>query len=206
MLVIGLTGGIGSGKSTVTRLFERFNITVIDTDCIAHEIVQPHTMPLKKISDHFGSTFITDQGELKRSKLRNYIFNHPSERRWLEQLMHPLIKKTMLERIQQAKEPYCLCVIPLLVEQQLFDHLQRIVVVDAPLELQIQRAMGRDHATQDEITAILKTQTSRENRLKVADDIIINNQDHRHLEQQVSKLHRKYIELANGLNKETPCA
>lgn len=192
MLVIGLTGGIGSGKSTVAKLFAELGIEIIDADEFARIVVQPHTAGLAEIVKHFGKEILTAQGELNRQELRQKIFKHPEERVWLEQLLHPLIRQAMRERLAQVKSSYCIMVIPLLIESKPNELIDRILVVDAPEELQIERAMERDHLDRAQCEAIMKVQATREQRLSRADDVIDNSKDLNYLKQQVKQLNERY--------------
>jgi dephospho-CoA kinase len=194
MLVIGLTGGIGSGKTTVARLFEKKGIAVIDTDKLAREVVKPDQIALKKIIEKFGPTILSNDKTLNRTELRKLIFSNNQDRLWLEQLLHPLIYTEMQRQIASATSPYCIAVIPLLIETGSHPLINRILVVDATEEEQIERTTTRDHLTNKEIKAILNTQISRDKRLAAADDIIYNH-DANELEQQVDKLHQFYLTL-----------
>lgn len=195
MLVIGLTGGIGSGKSTIAKYFAELGIDIIDTDQLAREVVAPGTPALVKITEHFGKE-ILDAKQLNRKKLGDIVFKNTAERKWLEQLLHPLIRQETQRRIQQAKSSYCVAVIPLLVETKPNELINRTLVVDSPENLQIARAQQRDNLTPEQIAAILKAQATRKQRLAAADDVIQNDKDLNHLKQQVLQLHKKYLELA----------
>lgn len=196
MLIIGLTGGIGSGKSTVANLFAKLGIEIIDTDQLAREVVNPGTAALQKIAEHFGAEILTAQNTLNRKQLRAIIFQHPEQREWLENLLHPLIRHAMRKHALHAKSSYCIVVIPLFVESKSNDLINRVLVIDAPEQLQLARAMQRDGMTAAQATAILKSQASRTRRLAAADDVIHNDKDMLNLEQQVLRLHKKYLKLA----------
>lgn len=196
MLVVGLTGGIGSGKSIVAKFFAELGAEIIDTDQLAREVVLPGTDGLNKIVEHFGITILNQQKQLDRHKLRDIIFQNPQEREWLEQLLHPLIRKKTQERINASQAPYCVAVIPLLVESKSNPMINRILVIDAPEDLQISRTMQRDHLSREQILAIMQSQASREQRLAAADDVIYNDQELSDLKMQVLDLHKKYLELA----------
>jgi dephospho-CoA kinase len=197
MLVIGLTGGIGSGKSTVAALFAALHVPIIDTDVIAHELTQPKTPAYLSIVKHFGKDLVLSDGLLNRAQLSMMIFSDSKKRLWLERLLHPLIRDEMERKIHQCSAPYCIAVIPLLFEVEFYSMINRILVVDSPLELQIERIRARDHFPLSHIQAILKTQASRSHRLARADDIITNDQDLTHLKNQVEKLHAKYLKLSS---------
>lgn len=196
MLRIGLTGGIGSGKSTVAQYFAELGVPVIDTDAIARDVVLPDSLAFKKIAEHFGSAVITAKGELNRQALRDIIFKSELDRKWLESLLHPLIRKVVAEQVAQAKSPYCVLVIPLLVESKSYPMIDRILVVDAPEEQQLARAQKRDQLTKAQVEAIMKAQAIRAERLTAANDVISNDGDLQHLHEQIKKLHESYLQLA----------
>ena len=196
MLTIGLTGGIGSGKSTVAQLFAEQGIAIIDADQIAREVTAPQTKAYQAIVKHFGSAIIDENGQLQRRKLRDIIFKDNNERLWLEKLLHPLIRAAMQEKIKQVQSSYCILVIPLLIETLPNPLVKRILVVDTPEELQIKRTQQRDQLNSEQIKSIMQSQASRQARLQVADDIIKNDQDVAHLMKQVLQLHRQYLQLA----------
>jgi UDP-2,3-diacylglucosamine hydrolase len=194
MLTIGLTGGIGSGKSTVAALFAAAGVPIIDADVIAKEILTADKTCVDKVVAYFGSDLLDATGELDRSKLRELIFLDTQQRKWLEQLLHPLIIEKIKQRIASLNTPYCVVVIPLLVEvpetQQL---VNRILVVDAPEETQIARACQRDQLSMEAVKKILASQATREQRLAIADDVIINESDKETLQQKVMQLHAHYL-------------
>jgi len=192
MLVIGLTGGIGSGKSTVANLFAEKSITVIDTDQLARDVTLPGQAALHKIVEKFGEGILLPDKTLNRAQLRKIIFADPHKRRWLEKLLHPLIRTEMQQLIAATKSPYCIVVIPLLLETEPNPLIKRILVVDALEEQQIWRAKMRDNLSEGEIKAIIYTQVTREQRLAAADDIIYNNGTLEELALQVEKLHQLY--------------
>lgn len=196
MLVIGLTGGIGSGKSTVANLFAEKGITVIDTDQLARDITLPGQAALHKIVEKFGAGILLPDKTLNRAQLRKVIFADPHKRRWLEKLLHPLIRAEMQQLIAVATPPYCVVVIPLLLETAPNPLIKRILVVDAPEEQQIQRAKRRDKLSEEEIKAIINTQVTREIRLATADDIIYNDKTREQLFSQIEKLHQAYLALS----------
>ncbi len=196
MLTIGLTGGIASGKTLAARYFAELGITVIDADIIARDVVVAGTAAHEKIIQHFGTRVLDKNGGLLREKLREVIFVDANEREWLEQLLHPLILQEIKQRIKQAHSLYCIVVIPLLLEKNTNEGIDRILVIDAPETLQIQRLKQRDNLTEDLIKAILRTQLTRQQRLPKADDVIINDGEVTQLKQEVNKLHNKYLNLA----------
>lgn len=200
MFIVGLTGGIGSGKSTVSALFSKLGANIIDTDLIARELVEPGCPALKLMSDHFGMDILNADGSLNRTHLREHIFGHPEERHWLEALLHPLIRQTVQSRIQETKGPYAIVVIPLLTEnyRQDYPFLDRICVVDCDDSLQLQRTATRDGISTELAAKMLKAQLSREARLTLAHDIVTNNHDLSALESQVIALHKQYLILARA--------
>ena len=196
MLVIGLTGGIGSGKTTVARLFAEKNVPIIDTDQLARDLTQPESSALQEIVRLFGHDILLPNGALNRSKLRSIVFSDKNKRTQLEQVLHPLIRYETLRQIESAKSPYCIVVIPLLFETEANPLIQRVLVVDTPEELQLSRTIKRDHVSEQEVTAILNAQVSREKRLSLANDIIRNDGVFEDLVPEVEKLHQRYLSLA----------
>jgi dephospho-CoA kinase len=196
MLVIGLTGGIGSGKSTVAELFRQKAVELIDADVIAREVVAPGEPALQQIAGHFGSEVLDSDGSLLRKKLRELVFADPAERIWLEQLLHPLIHTAIKQRIAACATPYCLLVSPLLLETSQRELVDRILVVDVSRETQLSRTLERDGSPRETVEAIIEAQVSREVRCKNADDIIANDGDIKDLAKQVDRLHDQYLQLA----------
>jgi dephospho-CoA kinase len=196
MLRIGLTGGIGSGKSTVAALFAARGVPVIDTDVIAHELVEPGQPALAEIAARFGADLLDGAGRLDRARLRERVFADAGQRKALEAILHPHIGAEMERRLAQSKAPYVLLVIPLLFEAGWQERVDRVLVVDVPVELQRARAATRDRLDAERIDAILAAQASREQRRAGADDLIDNSEDPAALEQQVERLHRSYLALA----------
>lgn len=196
-LVVGLTGGIASGKTTVANLFQQhFAIDIIDADIIARHVVEPGTPGLAAIIEHFGSGMLDDTGQLNRSALRERVFSTPSDKEWLNHTLHPLINDRMLAQIQQISSPYGLLVVPLLVENQLQSMVDRVLVVDVDEESQLMRTMARDQVTQQQAQAILAAQATRAQRLAIADDVINNDKDNRQLLSLITKLHQKYLAIS----------
>ena len=196
MLIIGLTGGIGSGKSSVAERFAALDVPVIDADHIAHEIVSVGQPALQQIADIFGQQFLNDDGTLNRARLRGHVFSEPKAREKLESILHPRIQREMMRRVGELTAPYCILVIPLLIEAKQTGLVDRILVVDVEPDTQRQRIAVRDGLTNSEINAILAAQTDRETRLCAADDIIRNEGGWECLERQVTALHRQYLALA----------
>jgi dephospho-CoA kinase len=199
-LKIGLTGGFASGKSAAAHYFAELNIAVIDTDVIARETVTQGTVALDQIVKHFGKNILAKNGELDRKQLREIIFAQPQEKQWLEDLLHPVILENMQQQIKQVTSPYCVLVIPLLLEKNLQHLVDRVLVIDAPKTLQYQRAQQRDHLSPAQLDAILQTQIAREQRLPQADDVIVNDGDLEKLKQAVIKLHKRYLQLCLSSN------
>ena len=191
-LKVGLTGGIASGKTTVSNLFAQHNVTIIDADLIAREVVQPQQPAFKDIVQLFGDVVIGVDGHLRRDILRQQIFSSPDLRQQLEAILHPRIKLEMQQRAAAIHEPYCILSIPLLIEAKQLDLVDRVLVVDCPIELQRQRLAQRDGITAAEIDRMLAAQASREQRLAVADDVIDNQTHVSQLQQQVQRLHQQY--------------
>ena len=202
MLIIGLTGGIGSGKSAVCKIFVELGVPVIDADVIARQVVEPGQPALEQVRNALGNDIITPAGQLDRAKLRTIIFNNPAKRKQLEAILHPAIQTEMLRQANAVNHPYCIFAIPLLFEANQTDMVDRILVIDAPDELRRQRIKARDQINDAEIDAIFSSQLTREERLSQADDTISNNADLDHLRTQVIDLNSRYIELAHQENRQ----
>lgn len=196
--VLGLTGGIGSGKSAVAQHFIELGVHLVDADHAARWVVEPGKPALAKIAEHFGSDVLQADGQLDRTALRNRIFADANERRWLESLLHPLIGQEIIQYLARAESPYAILVSPLLVESGQHKLTQRILVVDAPEQLQMQRSMTRDQSSSEQVQAILKAQASREERLRHAHDVLLNDQDLPWLRAEVERLHTLYLSLRGG--------
>jgi dephospho-CoA kinase len=196
MLIIGLTGGIGSGKSTVAKLFSERGVTVIDTDQLARDVTQPGQPALQAIADKFGSTILQADGSLNRTALRKIIFADESKRIWLEKLLHPLILTEMKKQAESAKSPYCIVVIPLLLETEPNPIISRILVIDTTEKEQIKRTQIRDNSTENEVKSIIGTQANRVQRLSAAHDVIENNGSVAELLPQINRLHGFYLALS----------
>ncbi len=196
MLIVALTGGIGSGKSTVADEFAKLGIPIVDTDVIARQLVTVGSPAYQEIVAAFGPSILTDDKQLNRRKLREVIFNHPEQRLRLEQILHPRIRQAVEAQITQLDSEYCIVVIPLLTEKGSYPFVDRILLVNAEPEQQIQRSMARDKQSREQIERIMASQSNREQRLAMADDIIDNSTGLVALEQQVRKLHHKYRTLS----------
>ncbi len=196
VLRIALTGGIGSGKSTVASIFQEIGAPVIDSDVISRNIVKPGKPCFKTIINEFGADLLTNEGILDRCKLRNIIFNDENAKKKLEGILHPVIYQEIKEQISTVDFPYCLIVVPLLIETQAMDHFDRILLVDIPEHLQIKRAVDRDKISSKIVEKIIKTQASRKQRLIYANDTIDNNVNIEELDKTVHRLHDKYLKLS----------
>ena len=197
-LRIGLTGGIGSGKSEASRHFARLGATVIDTDLIARELVEPGQPALSNIVEAFGPDIIGPGGQLDRGQLRTRVFADTAQRAQLEAILHPPIRERAIALSEQATGPYCVLVIPLLAETGADYPLDRILVIDAPDKLQRERIAARDGLSQAEIKAILASQASRAQRLAIADDVVVNDTTPEHLHREIERLHRFYSDLSHN--------
>lgn len=194
--IVGLTGGIASGKTTVSDHFGALGVTIIDADIIARQVVAVGTPALKAIQDHFGNQAILDNGQLNREWLRNTIFAHNESKQWLNELMHPIIREEMLLQCRQASSIYCILSVPLLIENNLNALVDRILVVDVDPKVQLARAMIRDGSQQSIIEGIIHSQCDRQTRLAAAHNVIDNSKGLHQLNSQIAKLHEQYIQLA----------
>ncbi|MBU2641551.1 MAG: dephospho-CoA kinase [Thiobacillus sp.] len=197
MFVVGMTGGIGSGKSTVADAFAALGVPVIDTDVIARELTAPGGVALQAIRAAFGETLMQADGTLDRVALRRRVFADAAARHQLEAILHPAIRQRVEQTLAHLTARYALLVVPLLVETGAYrDVLNRILVVDCPEEIQIARVMSRSGLARDEVRAILAAQAMRAERLAVADDVILNTASIEDLNAKVADLHQGYLELA----------
>lgn len=195
--VVGLTGGIGSGKSTVADLFVEQGAALVDTDAIAHELTGVGGAAMPALIAEFGSAVATVDGAMDRVAMRQLVFADPSARVRLEGILHPLIRQLSAERCRAAGSPYVILAVPLLVESGTYrERCDRIVVVDCPESLQIARVMARNGMPVDEVKAIMAAQATRQQRLAVANDVVVNDADQAKLHAQVAVLHRKYLMLS----------
>ncbi len=201
MQLVGLTGGIASGKSLVSSSFEQLGVPVIDADLLAREVVSPGSPGLQTLARHFGPGIITADGELNRAALRHIVFADPAERAFLDDTLHPLIRQLSEQRIQalaQQAHPYVIYAMPLLLETAQQKRFDRIVVVDVPESVQMARLLARDGSSESEARAILASQATREERLAIADDVIDNAGSIEETRQQVAALHKRYGATASG--------
>ena len=198
--IVGLTGGIGSGKSTIANLFAKLGVPLVDADIEAREVVEKGSPLLTKIAEHFGDQILTAQGELNRAALRERVFHNESEKQWLNNLLHPAIRERMQQQLAVQTAPYTLFVVPLLIENKLTTICDRILVVDVSPQTQLTRAAQRDQNNPEQIQRIMNAQVSQQERLKWADDVINNDtelaQNLLHLQQKVLELHRFYLQQA----------
>ncbi|WP_342322208.1 dephospho-CoA kinase [Kosakonia sp. BYX6] len=202
---VALTGGIGSGKSTVANAFAELGINVVDADVIARQVVEPGSPALKAIAERFGAEMILADGSLNRRLLREHIFASPRDKSWLNGLLHPLIHQQTQQEMAQATSPYVLWVVPLLVENALYRKADRVLVIDVPVETQILRTMQRDGVTREHAENILAAQATREARLAVADDVIDNNGAPDAIASDVARLHAAYLKYASqAVSQEKP--
>lgn len=197
MLTIGLTGGIGSGKSAASAQFEQQGIDIVDADVVSREVVEPGKPALKKIITHFSSDILDTSDELDRGKLRQLIFSDPEQKKWLEALLHPLIRDEIIRQLKASNSPYALLVSPLLFETDQNLLVDRTLLIDVPVELQIKRATKRDNDNTAQIKKIIASQLPREYKIEKTDDIISNEFDLSSLEKAVKQQHQFYLELAN---------
>ena len=196
MLKIGLTGGIGSGKSTAAEQFLKLGAPVIDADVIAREIVEPEKPAFEAVIAAFGDQVVGEDGRLDRKALRNIVFADPEQKSRLESILHPQIHTEILHQLEQTAYPYCVVVIPLLAESKRNYPLDRILVVDLPEKLQIARTSTRDKESAKHVEQIIQSQASRQQRLSIADDVIENSGTPATLLKNIDALHQKYLELA----------
>lgn len=197
-LVIGLTGGIGSGKTTVANMFAENGVPLIDMDEIAHAIVEPGSEALQAVVDQFGQEVLQNDGSLDRKQLRQLVFRNSDKRQQLEAILHPRIRQQARQELDEITAPYCIMVIPLLFESKQNDLIQRVLLVDTTMELQIQRTMLRDKSPRSDVEKIIRSQASRETKLSGADDIILNVGDESELTSQVKRLHEQYLKMSKS--------
>jgi dephospho-CoA kinase len=195
---VGLTGGIASGKSTVTKLFKALGVPIIDSDELARDVVEPGQPPLERLVERFGPSILTPDGRLDRPALRTIVFSDPKARADLEALTHPAIGAALERQSAASGGPYQILVIPLLVEKNLGPQLGRVLVIDCDPDLQIRRLQARDGSTVEEAQAILNAQASRAARLNAAHDVITNDREAGALRDQVSALHARYLQYASA--------
>ncbi|MBE0505382.1 MAG: dephospho-CoA kinase [Marinospirillum sp.] len=194
--IIGLTGGIGSGKTAASNFFSELGIQIIDADVIARQALEKGSPLLPELFEYFGEGIKLSDGQLNRAKLRELIFNDPAQKEWLEQRVHPRVNTLMLEALQQRSAPYTILSSPLLIESSQNQLVDRLLVIDVPESIQLQRTCQRDDNSIELVQKIMAQQISRDQRLAAADDIINNTGDLNTLQKQVECLHQHYLELA----------
>ena len=194
--ILGLTGGIGSGKSAVSQWFESQNIVVVDADIVAREIVELGQPALAQIHQTFGNWVLLENGELNRRALREHIFQNPTARKTLENITHPAIRASIIQQLQNAQSAYVILVSPLLFETNQHQLAQHTLLIDASEELQIQRASQRDGQNIEQIEKIISAQMSRQEKQKLANDVVLNDGQLEHLYEKLQPLHEKYLAMA----------
>lgn len=193
--ILGLTGGIGSGKSAASEFFEQQGIVIVDADIVAREVVQPNQPAWQAIVDRFGAEVLQDDGQLNRAWLRAKVFADANERVWLEQQTHPRIRDSIISQLQQAASPYSILASPLLFETKQSLFTRRSLVIDVPEDVQLIRACTRDGNNEEQIRRIMAAQMPRQQRLELADDVVDNSGDLERLYQQLEPLHELYLSL-----------
>ena len=199
MFVVGLTGGIGSGKTPATDFLAQQGITIVDADLASRVVVEPGQPALQHIADHFGEHVLTADGALDRRALREIVFADADALKVLEGITHPAIGEELKRQIAASESTYTVLVSPLLLETSQKALVDRILVIDAPAELQVKRAMERDHVPEEQVAAIIKVQMERTKRLDQADDVVENHGSLQVLHEQLASLHQRYLEMANVL-------
>ena len=194
-MIIGLTGGIGSGKSAAANFFQNEGVTVIDADDLAREVIEVNTPGYKSIVDYFGSKIIDANGLIDRASLRKEVFDDDEKKKVLESIIHPLVRDLMAERITMAQSSYSIVMVPLIFETNSMSNYNRILVIDCDPSLQLERATARDNNSKDQIKKIIDTQCSREERLSIANDVIPNNDSLNDLKTRSLIMHKFYLDL-----------
>jgi dephospho-CoA kinase len=195
MYIVGVTGGIGSGKNAVTKVFKEFGIDVVDADVASRRVVEPGMHAYDEIIDHFGAGVLLPSGGLNRKSLRALIFSDPEKRKWLEGLLHPLIEEWIKKRLAAANSPYVVLSSPLLLDTNQHKLCDRVLVIDTDEEMQIKRTTARDATSEGQVRAIMANQISRSRRLEQADDVIENNSTLDELHNLVEAAHLSYLEF-----------
>lgn len=196
MFVVGITGGIGSGKSAASEYLESKGITVVDADRVSRRVVEPGQPALEEIRQHFGDGVIAADGTLDRRALREIVFADPAQRKVLEGITHPAIAREILRQIQASESPYTILVSPLLLETSQRDFVNRVLVVDVPEPLQVQRTARRDEVPEDQVRSIMAAQMEREQRVDRADDVVVNDGSLESLYGELDRLHQQWLKLA----------
>lgn len=200
-LIVGLTGGIGSGKSAVCHEFEQLSVPIVDADVAAREVVASGSVGFTAVVQAFGEEILSS-GAIDRRKLRQVIFADETKRATLEGILHPRIRENIDNELAKLDSPYCILCVPLLVEKDGYQNVDRILIVDCPTEVQIRRVMERDDLTRAQVEAIMQTQATRDERLRVSDEVIENSGEFEDLEIQVQNLHAKYMAIAELTRRE----
>jgi len=194
-MIIGLTGGIGSGKSAAANFFQNEGVTVIDADQLAREVIKPNSQGFQSVVDYFGSRIIGEDGSIDRAQLREEIFDDQDKKKALESITHPLVRDLMSERIASSASPYLIIMVPLIFETNSMSAYNRILVIDCDVTLQMKRASLRDNNSSEQIQKILDSQCSRSERLSIANDVIPNNDSLENLKTRSLAMHKFYLEL-----------
>lgn len=195
--VVGLTGGIGSGKSAATAYFEKLGIDIVDADEVARDVVAPGSKGLKEIVNRFGNSILLEDGNLNRAALREKVFSDINEKNWLNNLLHPLIRLRMQHLISESTSPYCVLSVPLLVENKLTEMCNYVIVVDCPETMQLERALKRDGSTEETIRNIMASQATRNERIEAADTVLDNSTTLSALSAQIADLHNTLLALSS---------
>ena len=195
--VVGLTGGIGSGKSAATAYFEKLGIDIVDADEVARDVVALGSEGLKEIENRFGNSILLEDGNLNRAALREKVFSDIDEKNWLNNLLHPLIRLRMQHLISESTSPYCILSVPLLVENKLTEMCNYVVVVDCPEKMQLERALRRDGSTEETIRNIMASQATRNERIEAADTVLDNSTTLSALSAQIADLHNTLLALSS---------
>ncbi len=196
MYIVGITGGIGSGKTAVSDRFEKYGINVVDADLLSRVVVEKGRPALTKIEEYFGKEILTSTGELDRATLRTRIFNNKDDKQWLENLLHPLIGEELMRQLNAATSSYVILASPLLIESQQYLMCNEVIVVDVPVETQISRTMHRDNNDEAQVKNIIAAQPTREARLKHATQVIENTRDLKFLDKETERLHPVFLKQA----------
>ena len=203
-MIVGLTGGIGSGKSAAAELFAAQGVELVDTDLLAREVVEAGSPALHAIAEHFGDDLLDSAGNLDRARLRAIVFADPEQKVWLEALLHPLIRALMMSRLAACTGPYCLLVSPLLLETDQAKAVDRVLVIDVSKDTQLARTLQRDRSSLETIEAIIEAQIARPDRLARADDIISNESDLASLADAVLAQHKQYCVMGKAAQMSKP--
>tara|TARA_B100001059_G_scaffold37199_1_gene30129 strand:- start:1187 stop:1816 length:630 start_codon:yes stop_codon:yes gene_type:complete len=196
--VLGLTGGIGCGKTAVSNMLAELGITIVDADIIARQVVEPGTEGLNAIVKHFGTDILNEHGALNRSELRARIFSNAEQKAWLNALLHPLIRTKLITDLTNAQSDYVVLVAPLLFENELDNYCNRTLLIDVPVEIQITRTTKRDNISTEQAKQIIDAQMSREQKQHKADDILNNNRNLNDVKQDLLELHKYYLQQAKS--------